>query len=787
MKKGLTILSLVVALLLVVYPMYAQSRFDRSATIPAPELDTGGFGNVVAGVDLDGDGRTEIYAVNNDWKDELGKDLVPRIYKYEKNDQGQWEQVWGTRLPLNFQNTWPPLAVADLDNDGKGEIVWGPVNNLAGGQQPNPPRIVVFETPGDGSDIMGIDNGDGTFSPNAQWTIVDQDNVELRPFRWFIVDIDNDGADEIVTIIRRGSPVVQVYSVDNIPDNGDGSETWTVEFAGGGDARHWDLTVLDSTIYAIAQSGDVTPITWVASGDSFRVGATQTELIPGGSWKSAVTVDLDKDGTKEILVAGWLDDAEKRVWLLQQDADTLKATEIANFSDHPEIRRLNGGAAGDIDGDGWTDYVIGTRDFDTPPNGTNAVVVVSYQGGDITDPGSYKTFVLDRNVIAPQGSQADVVFVGNVDDDPEDEVLFAGETRPFASGPPVLPISIVDMIPGNQPKITAITDVPNDQGRQVRVEWLGSEDDVAGSTGELITEYSVWRKIDPNLATKVTQIQETKKIMTIFGAEFEQVGVTKAVQNSEYALIVPTLVDKVEGSELPFLSTFIVIAHTSDPLKHFDSFPKSGFSVDNLIPTAPTNVIASEGETAEGVPFVQLTWDESPDPDFDYFQVLRGTESGFDPETAEVVGNTVDPQIIDDNVQVGATFFYRVVAFDFNGNRGEFSDEVSLLVTAVDNGKKEEAASIPKEFALYQNYPNPFNPTTQIKYDLPKDTHVKITIYNLMGQVVKTLVDEDQPAGSHTIRWDATNDFGQRVASGIYLYVLKAGDFVQSKRMTLLK
>jgi len=119
------------------------------------------------------------------------------------------------------------------------------------------------------------------------------------------------------------------------------------------------------------------------------------------------------------------------------------------------------------------------------------------------------------------------------------------------------------------------------------------------------------------------------------------------------------------------------------------------------------------------------------------------------------------------------------VAFDFNGNRGNFSYEVSFLLTAVDEK--------PAAFAPLQNYPNPFNPSTQIAYDLASSRHVSLRIFNTMGQVVKTLVDGEQPAGRYTITWDGTSEAGTRVASGVYLYVIKAGDFVQSRRLTVLK
>ncbi|MFQ6032380.1 MAG: FlgD immunoglobulin-like domain containing protein, partial [Candidatus Zixiibacteriota bacterium] len=101
--------------------------------------------------------------------------------------------------------------------------------------------------------------------------------------------------------------------------------------------------------------------------------------------------------------------------------------------------------------------------------------------------------------------------------------------------------------------------------------------------------------------------------------------------------------------------------------------------------------------------------------------------------------------------------------------------------------KEETSATRPKEFALMQNYPNPFNPETEISYTLPHDSHVKLVIYNVKGQKVKTLVEEYQAAGHKTVRWDGTDDNGNKLASGIYFYRLQAGDFVQSKKMVLMK
>ena len=98
-----------------------------------------------------------------------------------------------------------------------------------------------------------------------------------------------------------------------------------------------------------------------------------------------------------------------------------------------------------------------------------------------------------------------------------------------------------------------------------------------------------------------------------------------------------------------------------------------------------------------------------------------------------------------------------------------------------------EGDAIPKVFHLYQNYPNPFNPVTSLRYDLPEDGLVNITIYDMMGRVVKTLVNDSQTAGYKSIRWNATNDRNEPVSAGLYLYTIQAGDFRQTKKMVLLK
>jgi hypothetical protein len=94
---------------------------------------------------------------------------------------------------------------------------------------------------------------------------------------------------------------------------------------------------------------------------------------------------------------------------------------------------------------------------------------------------------------------------------------------------------------------------------------------------------------------------------------------------------------------------------------------------------------------------------------------------------------------------------------------------------------------IPTEYALHDNYPNPFNPITNIKYDIPENTHVTIAVYNTLGQHVIDLVNEEQAAGYYHMQWNGLNKRGTPVGSGLYFYRLTTSEFTQSEKMTYLK
>jgi hypothetical protein len=116
------------------------------------------------------------------------------------------------------------------------------------------------------------------------------------------------------------------------------------------------------------------------------------------------------------------------------------------------------------------------------------------------------------------------------------------------------------------------------------------------------------------------------------------------------------------------------------------------------------------------------------------------------------------------------------------------------LIELIDDGTNcrcevniDDVNTIPDDYYLAQNYPNPFNPSTNIIYALPKESHVQLIVYDIFGRQVRTLVNEKQSTGYKNISWNGKNDKGMTVSSGTYIYTITAGDFVQVKKMHLIK
>jgi hypothetical protein len=122
-----------------------------------------------------------------------------------------------------------------------------------------------------------------------------------------------------------------------------------------------------------------------------------------------------------------------------------------------------------------------------------------------------------------------------------------------------------------------------------------------------------------------------------------------------------------------------------------------------------------------------------------------------------------------------------------DGPQSVRSLKIILGTPAYAAGNSEGIPLVPVDYALEQNYPNPFNPTTTIRYQLSKKSEVRLEVFNLLGQRVKTLFEGEQVTGAYSVTWRGDSNVGTAVASGVYIYRIRAGEFVQSKKLLLLR
>jgi len=131
----------------------------------------------------------------------------------------------------------------------------------------------------------------------------------------------------------------------------------------------------------------------------------------------------------------------------------------------------------------------------------------------------------------------------------------------------------------------------------------------------------------------------------------------------------------------------------------------------------------------------------------------------------------------DKNVEFGRRYEYKIENINSDGSN-KFYGPLSISI---------ETQKLPEKFEMSQNYPNPFNPSTSINYSLPKDTHVKIVIYNTLGKVVNELVNRSQAAGTYSVAWDGRSNTGAYVSTGMYFYQMNTAEFSQVNKMIFSK
>ncbi len=333
-----------------------------------------------------------------------------------------------------------------------------------------------------------------------------------------------------------------------------------------------------------------------------------------------------------------------------------------------------------------------------------------------------------------------------------------------------------------EPLITCVADVGNDQGRRIRLEWLRSMYDAPGQP-VTITGYGVYRRQDEYRNAGSQQIDTSVAFPSADArarlSGWDYLLTVPARGDSAYQCIAPTLCDSTEQSGICW-SVFMVSAMTESPLVYYDSSPDSGYSVDNLEPAAPAPL---RGDFDPGPNHISLSWPRSTALDLAYFEVHRDVGDQFEPDAANLIGAVTDTTFADASQTWTSEMCYKVAAVDFGGNRSEYAT-VCLGETGVEATEGAATLSV-------QNAPNPFSPAagvTEISFAVADPGgRVSIAVYDVAGHLVRELLDATMPSGVHTVSWDGTDSKGQVVSSGVYFYRVDAPGVSEQKRIVVIR
>ncbi len=197
---------------------------------------------------------------------------------------------------------------------------------------------------------------------------------------------------------------------------------------------------------------------------------------------------------------------------------------------------------------------------------------------------------------------------------------------------------------------------------------------------------------------------------------------------------------------------------------------------------APSNLTATADNYNKTI---TLNWQDNSEGELGFMIDRCEDWGGWDIGYAFVDSNEIT------FIDTGLTFLpyaYRIAAYN-SSDTSAYSNQASAAIEDTGTGIiiENENINLPSEYELFSNYPNPFNPNTNITYNLPIATNIKLVIYNTCGELIRILVAENQIAGTHNILWNGLDMNGKSVPSGIYIYTLEANTFKDSKKMLLIK
>jgi hypothetical protein len=710
-------------------------------------------GAAVTAGDLNGDGKADLAFLSN-----YSNTHPPKIVL----GRATWPKTITTPdilcgLPndpvFESQGQYASLVIADFNSDGFGDVCYQVQgNDTAGayaglyGSQLN----VYFG----GSPMDSI--ADWKYKGGKAYTITGTSNVitprYFSPWHMDVGDFNGDGKMDLLTSGWNAYSSISTFNYKGVQQSMYNCGAGIVFLGGTGFAQD---TIPDVIL--------------MANNDWLKYTTPAQYLWLGYAIYNAG--DFNGDGVDDISLPAWYMDiallftGSKSWQQAGSDANVLVVRDEAlsytknrfDFSAYSDQSGVNISTIGDVNGDGLGDLGLTRNIFGTYVPEERGIRLFFTKAGK-------------RGAITPDYETADYIqaMPGSFDYDHD------GVSEFFAYDA----LNQLTVLKVNPVSIARVDDSPADQGGSVRLAFNATVDnDVAK-----FPYFSIWRAL-PTDAFVPTSIYTASKITKDFSGSaaftenvggssyrWEWVKNVPAQLMSNYTATVPTVSDSSALGKGKHY--FMVIAHTSDPNKFYASATDSGYSVDNLAPVKPTivsgTIVANKA---------RIAWTANGEKDLRQYLIYKSDVSNI-PDNAPVYARTTDTAFVD-GVDLGSTAaYFAVKAEDTHGNLSPKSNEVRVSVTGVEIID----SSIPTAYALQQNYPNPFNPSTTIEYALKEAGDVTIKILNVLGEEISTIESGFRAAGLYRVSFDAS-----KLATGVYLYQIRAGNFVDTKRMVLLK
>jgi hypothetical protein len=334
-----------------------------------------------------------------------------------------------------------------------------------------------------------------------------------------------------------------------------------------------------------------------------------------------------------------------------------------------------------------------------------------------------------------------------------------------------------------EPSIASLVDFPNDQGGKMVVSWDNSNHDTPAYN--TVTHYTVWRKYQGAAFSALTNVNgslepdksegmNTELAVSLSSFGWEYVGESPAMAWDEYSMTVPTYGDST-GSGIPYCEV-LVVAHAEGVLDFWASAPDTGYSVDNLSPSPPAALAAEY----TGGPGLYLHWNPNTESDLHHYAIYRGATPDFVADEVSRIGTATDTSFVDPGYG-GEEYYYKVTAIDIHENESPFALLTPDMISGVPGEHPRHAN------ALFQNAPNPFLSSTRIAFSMKEAGHVRLSVFDAKGRLVRVLVDEMCQANHYVEQWDGRDLNGRSVPAGTYFYSLEAPGWKSSKKMTVAR